>query len=449
MKVTVAGAGAGKTTETANKIIRTHTNTPNNKNIYCITYTNSAAKNIEDILVKYYGKLPLNIKLSTIHSFLNQEIIEPFYYLLYKQQFTSISWIKLSQTHSFKNKTLKELKEKDILHIEEFSKVAMWVIHQKSGDKKEHKLLREKILNTFKNYCAHIFIDEAQDIDENINKIITKFDSIGIEIDLIGDPKQDLKGYGSFTKIQNVYKKDTIYLSECYRSPQKHLKLSNSIISKEETQYSVKTKGKLSYIYENDLQLDNYFTENDFDLAYISKKNARFKTKIEDNIGFNNLLYESKRFFVELQPDLEELQLNKIAYFFSTKVIDSYLESNNERQAMGYFTTIGGKLSKQTYARLINAIQLSKKATETGILVQSIESIKGQEGYNCLFVMTTDLCPYLFQENKTENKMRNLLYVALTRSLENLTILVTKEVESKYTRHFINDFFSKVADFYD
>lgn len=42
-------------------------------------------------------------------------------------------------------------------------------------------------------------------------------------------------------------------------------------------------------------------------------------------------------------------------------------------------------------------------------------------------------------KKRADNKTKNKLYVALTRSLENLTILVTKEVEEKYGRDVINN----------
>ncbi len=35
--------------------------------------------------------------------------------------------------------------------------------------------------------------------------------------------------------------------------------------------------------------------------------------------------------------------------------------------------------------------------------------------------------------------MANYLYVALTRAKNELTILITKEVESKYTKEWINE----------
>lgn len=40
MEINIAGAGAGKTTKLANRILYNYKNTNDFQNIYCITYTN-------------------------------------------------------------------------------------------------------------------------------------------------------------------------------------------------------------------------------------------------------------------------------------------------------------------------------------------------------------------------------------------------------------------------
>ena len=57
-----------------------------------------------------------------------------------------------------------------------------------------------------------------------------------------------------------------------------------------------------------------------------------------------------------------------------------------------------------------------------------------------MFILTKELAPYLFGRKTEDNKMRHLLYVALTRSLDNLSILVTKEVETIYSQEYITSF---------
>ena len=64
------------------------------------------------------------------------------------------------------------------------------------------------------------------------------------------------------------------------------------------------------------------------------------------------------------------------------------------------------------------------------------------DGEKCLFILTNDLVAYLFNDNNTEaNKTKNKLYVSLTRLLNELSIY--KEVENKYTKKRIQDFFER------
>ena len=78
------------------------------------------------------------------------------------------------------------------------------------------------------------------------------------------------------------------------------------------------------------------------------------------------------------------------------------------------------------------------------IRLNSIDSIKGQEGENCLFILTTDLAAYMFGEKMEDTTTKSRLYVALTRSLDRLTIFITAEVEAKYKRKNIVNFFEKI-----
>ena len=56
IEVQIAGAGAGKTHGLAVKIIESY-NPASYKKIFAITYTNNAAKNITDAIIKQLGYL--------------------------------------------------------------------------------------------------------------------------------------------------------------------------------------------------------------------------------------------------------------------------------------------------------------------------------------------------------------------------------------------------------
>ena len=102
------------------------------------------------------------------------------------------------------------------------------------------------------------------------------------------------------------------------------------------------------------------------------------------------------------------------------------------------------RIEKTSYARIINLLpEINHCGLNDTIFVNSIDIIKGMEGKNCLFILTTDLAAYLFGEKRDDNKVKNKLYVALTRSLDKLTIYIDDKVEQKYGKCYINDFFSK------
>ena len=75
--------------------------------------------------------------------------------------------------------------------------------------------------------------------------------------------------------------------------------------------------------------------------------------------------------------------------------------------------------------------------------MKSIDYIKGMEGERCLFILTNDLAEYLFNTNTEANKTKNKLYVAITRSSNDLSIYILKDVEERYTKQKIQMFFEK------
>ena len=104
MIISVAGAGAGKTTTMASKIVDALTSIEPHQNIYCLAFTNAAVSRIKEKLYEHYVDIPPNIIVSTLHSFLYQEIISPYYFLLFGKHYERISPIKLPNTPEFKNK---------------------------------------------------------------------------------------------------------------------------------------------------------------------------------------------------------------------------------------------------------------------------------------------------------------------------------------------------------
>lgn len=449
MEINIAGAGAGKTTKMSDKIIACYNTTENYKNIYCITFTNNAVSCIDKKLREHFGIIPDRIIVSTIHSFLYQEFIKPYYYLLFSGSFDKISTIKLPDNSKYMNVKLKELNDSKMLHISQFSQIAKWVLVKKTTDRKREREIRKNILNVFSKYCAKIFIDEAQDIDENVQEIIQMFDSEGIAIEMMGDPKQDLKGFNCLRTLIELYPQDVKYLNECHRCPQIHLNISNCIIPIEEQQIADESivEGECQIVFESKIEIEEFINKGKFDLKYISEKSNIYDTheNKENTEKFATLYYELRKIMLEIFSVRSELTINKAAYYYAGKMIKEYAENGDANKVIwNNISFIRG--NKAYYARIINTLKISQQEKVKSIRVDSIDGIKGQEGNNCLFILTTDLAAYLFRQKVEENKIKNKLYVALTRSMNKLTFLITKTVEDKYGKDYICDEIAKMKN---
>ncbi|ENQ0442682.1 AAA family ATPase [Listeria monocytogenes] len=446
MRIKIAGAGAGKTTTMAERIIAKHKELPTDKIIYCITFTNSAVNCITEKLNEHYGIIPQSIKLSTIHSFLYQDIIKPYYYLLYGKQYERISSIELNPIPKFKNTKISELERCNILHVEVFTERAKWVICKKSTDKKKDKEKRKIVLNNFSKYCGHIFIDEAQDMDKHMLEIVRGLDDFSIPLELIGDPKQDLKGSDSLRKIVKDFPENTEHINKCYRCPQKHLDISNTLIPTSEKQKSKKIEGILNIYFESETDVKMLIAKENFDLMYISQKNERYSTsqQTESNHQVETLFHEIEQFFQthDSTKDKSAVSIKQISYFFTIKLMNEYQETKDPKKSMKKICS-AFSMDKQEYAKIIQALQNSVEKSSSKVAVSSIDKVKGQEGENCLFILTKELAPYLFGEKKDNNKTKNRLYVALTRSLDKLSIVVSNEVEKSYSKDFVSNYFKQ------
>ena len=442
MKVNVAGAGAGKTTKIADSL--TNVTIPKGKVLFCIALTNAAVDNIREKVSMKLGGVPDNIKISTIHSFLYQELIKPYYYFLYGQQFERLSVMDLPTKSSSCRARLSKLESDNILHFTKIPEKAKWIAYKKSNDSKVVKKARKQILEHFKDYCVAIYVDEAQDIGKDVKHIIESLNAFGVEIILYGDPKQDVKGSGCFREIINS-SVDVQYINLCYRSPMKHLRLSNALAPSFEKQVANEKNvdGSIDVVYESDIKdIKKFLDECNFGLKYISMKRNRFAThniqKVKNR--FETLFYEVKKNISKKIDQMAEIEIDRYVFHITERMLKNYNDGVNKTTIIKDLVNDGtlNKLDKQSYAQMASAFKLFDEKKTDITIIPSIESIKGLEAERCLFILTTDLAPYLFNEKKEDNRTSHLLYVALTRSLDNLTFFVTREVEKSYTRTRIN-----------
>jgi len=444
MQIEIAGAGAGKTTKLAEKIIEQEKITKN-KNIYCVSFTNTSVDVIKEKLEQHYGTIPHNIKISTIHSFLYSELIDPYNYLLYGMQFNEISNLKLDSDIKIKNYKISQLEKQGILHVEQFSKKAKFIVKEKSSDRKKIKDIRKNILKSIVSYFGFLYVDEAQDINKEFMEIILELDNLGLSIELIGDPKQDLKGYNNLKKLVSDFPEQVNYIKESYRCPLLHLKLSNTYVPELEKQISTReNEGTINLIYESEINsLQKYIDNKDYGLMYIYQKYNNFDTQAHTK---KEVLFEKIKYVIYKKMDLHTVDVkviktaSKVTHYLISSVQENNLSAKDALKKIFPYGTI----EKKDYVDLLNALENETTSIQIEkIKVQSIDSVKGMEEDNCLFIVTPPMVPYMLKK-KIKGKLYSSLYVALTRSKYNLDILFTKDVEIQYTKEYINTIFSAI-----
>lgn len=439
MKIEVAGAGAGKTTGMACRI-HGH-EIPDGKVVYCVAFTNAAADNIRLKLADLYGSIPRNIKVSTIHSFFYSELILPYYHLVFGKRYQGVSTITLPDNVKYKNARIRQLDERGLLHQSAIPQRAKWLISKKRSDTRSIKSMRKTVLSLFAGYCEAIFVDEAQDMDDNIYDVLAALDQAGVNIELVGDPEQDVKGHGCFRRLIEE-NDDVTYINKCHRCPQVHLDLSNRLVPNAERQTSSRlgTKGSVSLYFESETDVPLLVAHEHFGLIYISRKNDRFEThaKQQEDERLDSIRQHLVPAIRERWPQAAGLEVNRAAYYAAETMISQVDAGTPSKDAINpWIRQELFSYSRQLYAQLAEILTVHSEHDDSKMPTQSIEAVKGLEHENCFFILTTDLAPYLLGDKTADNKTKHLLYVALTRSSNKLSILVTEEVEALYPKQRI------------
>jgi superfamily I DNA/RNA helicase len=447
MNIVVAGAGAGKTTSMAELVISKLKEVTDGKIIYVITYTNSARDRIRDKIRENEGNIPTQLKIETIHSFLLGEVIYPFNHLIYGDLYKSASQIPLPPKPAHKSIKKKELRGDHIIHVEDVTKTAKYLLCGKSKDTQKIKLRRDNALKMLSRYLDSIYVDESQDMDSEFSEVLSMLDHFNIKVNLIGDPKQDLRNRGA---LRDIIAGDLSveYKPENHRCPSIHVDFSNCYIATEEHQTSTKEGGTLQYLLESNCSIQKDIESDLYDLAYIYQKNARFKTHKEDKTKAENLLFYELKSLVRKASTVKEKNIDQEAYvLFRKTTITIKRKKATKIIFAGLEYDLALIMDYKDKGKIGSAVDSYRRAlsNEPGILVDSIDGIKGLEGDNCLFIVSTQLAPYLFKESVDQNKMMNYLYVGLTRSKRDLTIMVTNEVENKYGHKYIHDQFKTLG----
>lgn len=348
----LAGAGSGKTSVLTTKVAYLiKEKGVNPKNIVAITFTNKAAKEMKERIIKLVGREGYDIQISTFHSFGLRIIKENYERLGYDKNFTiidsddSLTIIKKimkdmnidttrcnpkfikNQISSCKNEMVTPDKYQKLVNDEVsditykvYKKYQETLIRNNSLDfddllVKPIELFTKHpdVLQNYQELFKYIFIDEYQDTNEAqylLSKMISaKYKNICV----VGDDSQSIYSWrgANFRNILNFEKdyKDAkvILLEQNYRSTKTILNAANSVIKnniqkKDKNLWTDNEIGeKIKYVRAVDEKDEASFVTREIkslkeqgisldDIAVLYRTNAQSRT-IEEGFLNSNIPY--------------------------------------------------------------------------------------------------------------------------------------------------------------
>ena len=348
----LAGAGSGKTSVLTTKIAYLiEEKGANPKNILAITFTNKAAREMKQRIIKMVGSKAYDMQISTFHSFGLRIIKENYEKLGYEKNFTiidsddSLTLIKKimkelnidttrcnpkfikNNISSCKNEMMSPSRYKS-LAVDDVSEITYKVYEKYQEALKRNNSLDfddlltmpvmlfnkyKDVLDSYQELFKYVFIDEYQDTNE-AQYILSKMISAKYKnICVVGDEAQSIYSWrgANYKNILNFEKdyKDAkvILLEQNYRSTKMILNAANSVIKnninkKDKNLWTLNEEGeKIKYIKANDEKDEaSYVTKeieelknkgvNLDDIAVLYRTNAQSRT-IEEGFLNSNIPY--------------------------------------------------------------------------------------------------------------------------------------------------------------
>ena len=348
----LAGAGSGKTSVLTKRVaylIKERNISPSN--IVAITFTNKAAKEMKERIIKEVGKEGYDIQISTFHSFGLRIIKENYEKLGYEKNFTIIDsddsltvvkkilkemgidstrfnpkFIK-NQISSCKNEMVTPEKYKNLVN-DELSDITYKVYKRYQDTLLRNNSLDfddllikpielfnkyKEVLENYQELFKYVFIDEYQDTNE-AQYILSKMISAKYKnICVVGDDAQSIYSWrgANFKNILN-FEKDyknakVILLEQNYRSTKTILNAANSVIKnninkKDKNLWTDNGTGeKIKYVRTNDEKDEASYVTREIrnlvnngvsldDIAVLYRTNAQSRT-IEEGFLNSNIPY--------------------------------------------------------------------------------------------------------------------------------------------------------------
>lgn len=494
----LAGAGSGKTKVLTSRIANLIENGVNPFNILAITFTNKAAKEMKERVVRLIGTSAYSIQISTFHS-LGLKIIKDNYSLLgYDKNFTIIdsddvlTIIKkimkdLNMSKDYYNP--REIRNKissaknEMLGVDSFAKVEFdkkiievyrqYLQKLKSGNSVDFddllilpiKLFKNypNILNDYQDLYKYILIDEYQDTNEAQYTFSRMLAAKYRNIFVVGDNDQAIYAFrgANYKNILN-FEKDypeaqTILLEENYRSTKTILSAANSVIQnnrerKDKNLWSNNPVGdKIKYRVVGSEKEEAAFVADEIknlisdgikeeDIAVLYRTNAQSRT-IEEEMLKKNIKYRVVGSF----------------YFYNRKEI---------KDLLCYLRLISNHKDDVSLLRVINTPKrgigdktiesLTDKAIENGTsLYEAITSGKELEFKKIIESLTeassklslTELVDLIMEKTGIKKELSSSKLLEDEIRLENLNEFksITKSYEEEYGSATLSDFLDEIS----
>ena len=344
----LAGAGSGKTKVLTSRIANLIENGISPYNILAITFTNKAAKEMKDRVIRLIGSNANNIQISTFHS-LGLKILKENYSLLgYEKNFTIIDSDDVLTIIKKIMKDLNMAKERynprelrnkissaknAMMGVDAFSRVEFdhnvvevykrYINKLKNGNSIDFddllilpiKLFKKypSILEDYQDKYKYILIDEYQDTNEAQYTLSKLLAAKHRNLFVVGDNDQAIYAFrgANYKNILN-FEKDypetqTILLEENYRSTKTILNAANSVIKnnrerKDKNLWSNNDSGeKIKYrIVSNEKEESSYVASEikdliskgikEEDIAILYRTNAQSRV-VEEEMLKRNIKY--------------------------------------------------------------------------------------------------------------------------------------------------------------
>lgn len=494
----LAGAGSGKTSVLTNRIANLIECNVSPANILAITFTNKAAKEMKERVVKLIGKVAYDIQISTFHS-LGLKIIKENYELLGLDKKFSI--LDSDDSLTIVKKIMKEMNlnpqyynaknirnkissaKNELVSVAEFSKLEFDKQIVEVYGKYDNKLKSNSsvdfddlltlpitlfrnnkvLLDSYQERYKYILIDEYQDTNQaqyTFSKMLAdKYKNIFV----VGDNDQAIyafrgANYKNILNFEKDYPKcETILLEENYRSTKTILDVANCVIKnnrerKDKNLWSNNAVGdKVKYVKLNDEKEESDYVAKEIkklvdsgsdycDIAILYRTNAQSRV-IEEAMLKNSIPYKVVGSFEFLnRKEIKDL-LAYLKLINNQKDDVSLLRAINEpKRGIGDKTIENiAKIANENNISLFEAISDGKELKFKGIVLEML-----MESDN---LSLTEIVDMVLEKSGIKKDLENTKTIESEIRLENLSEFksITKNYEEEYGIVSLDDFLGEIS----